>query len=177
MFVPNTGKHCPPPKRRKTINAVNESTPDKGQSKTYTIDGIDDGEGMNLQNISPINQKVNPARLGADTHKSASFHVALFGQIQNIRKCYGCGSVFTAVHRKQPHDLILKSFGHRRYTNKDGVQMNSRIIQACYYHLNLNCTRRIEPRMELSDIIVHAEIRQFLTDVHKTYLLQFGIQC
>ena len=42
--------------------------------------------------------------------------------------------------------------------------------------MNLNCARKIVPLMELVDILVHVEIRQHLTDVHKKFLQQFGVK-
>jgi len=105
-----------------------------------------------------------------------AFHLTLFGVIKNVKRCYGCGKAFSRQHLKSPHDLILKHFCHRQYRNKDGVEVVSPMSQAAYFHLNLDCARKIEPNMEREDIIVHSEIRQKLTEKHKQLLVGFGIK-
>jgi hypothetical protein len=80
------------------------------------------------------------------------------------------------LHKKVPHDLILKYFCKRQYLNKDGVRVTTPSQQACYFHLNLDCARKVEPRMELTDIIIHSEIREFLTERYIQFLAQFGVK-
>lgn len=180
-FVPTTGRNCPPPphKRRKTCKGVKANVQRKrdGVANSATFDYDDDKVHVNLHNKVHNNSSAPSTSFSTKSHKSGSFHVGLFGQIQNLLKCSGCGNSFTAVHRKPPHDLILKNFHYRRYINKSGVQVKSPHLPAAYYHLKLNCTRRVEPRMELSDIIVHDELLQLLTNGHKQLLMQFGVQC
>jgi hypothetical protein len=78
--------------------------------------------------------------------------------------------------QKEPHDLILKYFCRREYTNKEGVKVLTPSPQACYFHFNLDCARKTEPRMECTDIIVHDEMRQCLTRKHRKFLLNFGVR-
>lgn len=160
-YVPLNGRHCPPVKRRKYLQQqprVNEKT--KTTKRNPEVD-------ISLSHKKKCMRKT--------TKQSTTFHVVLFNKVANLKRCYGCGKVFSAVHRKPPHDLILKNYCHRQYINKQGVPAASPNTQACYYHLNLNCTRRIEPNMELTDIIVHSEIKEMLTEGHRNLLETFGI--
>jgi len=103
------------------------------------------------------------------------FHITFFGIVTNLKKCYGCGTAFNAKHTKPPHDIILKYFCRRQYTNKQGANAIARNMQAAYFHLNLDCARKVEPLMELTDIILHSEVRDCLTEKHKELLVQFGV--
>lgn len=104
------------------------------------------------------------------------FHIILFASIINLRKCYGCGKHFKDKHKHEPHDVILKHYCHRRYKNKDGIYTMSKELQAAYFHMKLDCTRKVEPHMELSDVIIHEEVLGDLSDGHKAVLLKFGVR-
>ena len=97
-------------------------------------------------------------------------------EVKNLKKCYGCGLAFTAKHTKPPHDMILKTFCYRKFKNKDGLDAISPKQQAAYCHFNVDCARKIAPRMEISNIILHSEVRELLTPVHTKYLMQFGVK-
>lgn len=103
------------------------------------------------------------------------FQVVLFESVVNLKKCYGCGKVFRTMYTKPPRNLVLKHFCHRKYLNKDGVEVTSKQLQAAYFHLNLNCTRKCKPDMEVCDIVIHNETMELLTAKHKDLLKQFGV--
>ena len=103
------------------------------------------------------------------------FHLVLYSQVRNLKMCYGCGKAFTDKFKTAPNDLILKHFCHRKYKDKKGNMKISKEPQAAYFHLKLDCTRKLSPCMELSDIILHEEIRSNLSDDHINLLKNFGL--
>jgi hypothetical protein len=159
-YVPTKGRHCPPLKRRKCLQQSIISEKTKHNKRNQEV-------GICLSLKKKYVKKV--------TLKSITFNVVLFSKVAHLKRCYGCGKMFSAVHRKPPYDRLLKNFCHRTYNNKQGVPVTSPNSQACYYHMNLNCTRRIEPNVELTDIIVHSEMKEFLTEGHRKLLEKFGI--
>jgi hypothetical protein len=48
-------------------------------------------------------------------------------------------------------------------------------LQAAYFHLNLNCIRKVLPEMELEHIIIHAEVVATLDDGQRRVLKKFGL--
>ena len=103
------------------------------------------------------------------------FTLFFYGNTKNVKKCYGCKADFKAVHTKPPNDLIMKHFCRRQYLNKEAVSVLSPNVQAAYCHFNLDCARKIQPHMERSDILLHNEIRDSLTENHKKFLMTYGI--
>ena len=101
-------------------------------------------------------------------------HVVMFGTITNLKKCYGCGSKFSNKHKTAPHNLLLQHFCKRKFI-KDKQEVESHNTQAVYFHLNLNCGRKVLPSLEVKDVIVHDEIRDILTKEQKNVLEKFGI--
>lgn len=104
------------------------------------------------------------------------FHVILSGTIFNLKRCYGCGKEFKTKYKTEPHDVILKHYCHRRYKDKNGNFVLSTQLQAAYFHLRLDCTRKVDPQMELRDVIIHGEIADALTTQHKDVLRKFGVR-
>ena len=100
--------------------------------------------------------------------------IVLFGSITNLKKCYGCGKAFSKKQQKTPNDVIIKNFCNRKYF-KAGKEVLSHNVQAAYFHLNLNCVRKMFPKLETEDIIVHDEQRSKLTEERIFVLLNFGI--
>lgn len=74
-----------------------------------------------------------------------------------------------------PNDVILKHFCHRRYRDGDGKFTETKSLKAAYFHLKLDCVRKVVPQMELSHVIINDEISQVLTDGHKKLLQKFGL--
>jgi hypothetical protein len=151
-FVPKTGTHRPPDtKKRKSVLAVHQK-----------------GLAHQPNSSNRPSQKSAPEKID-------HFHITFFGKVKNLKKCYGCGLAFTKKHTKPPHDLLLKTFCHRQYKNKEGVNTMSPKRQAVYCHFNLDCARKIEPRMEATNIILHAEVREAITPLHIHFLMRFGV--
>lgn len=72
--------------------------------------------------------------------------------------------------------MILKHFCHREYKNDQGKIVQSPTVQAAYFHLKLDCARKVVTNMELSDIIIiHDEMKKSLSTGHKETLRKFGL--
>ena len=78
-------------------------------------------------------------------------------------------------HRNAPKDMVLRHYCLRTYKNKKGMQKKSKEPTAAYFHLKLDCARRIVPDMEISDIVIHDEIMAHLSPGHKDVLTKFGL--
>ena len=82
----------------------------------------------------------------------------------HVTKCYGCGREYNEKFRQPPNDIILKRFDHRVYTSpKSKVKKRTANLQNTYFHLNIECVRRICPTYELKDILIHDESLKQLT--------------
>jgi hypothetical protein len=164
-FLPVTGRHRPPEKKR-------------NQKQRLLVGGADNSLTVNRHRQNVAKNVVKKAKQHSATavkEKSVFFHLVLFSSISNLKKCYGCGQIFKAGHKKPPRDLILKHFCHRRYKKKDGVEGVSRTPQAAYFHLQLDCARKVVATMEKTDILIHDEVKEKLTVQHKLHLKRFGI--
>ena len=98
----------------------------------------------------------------------------IFSQVTNLKKCYGCNKNFSKIYKKEPKDMVLQLFCKRKYV-KDGKERTSKNLQAAYFHMNLNCIRKIEPDIETDVILVHHEVRKLLTAKHVELARKFGI--
>ena len=79
--------------------------------------------------------------------------------------------------RNPPNDLILKRFDFRKYVSPlSKQQKRSSTLQSTYFHLNKDCVRRIFPRFEVNDIIIHEETTQQLSVGHKSILQKMGLE-
>jgi len=171
IFVPKKGRHRPPEKRRKLAAPVTLGRQGTRQKQVTLTTETSNDRSDNDDAITKIGNKDRTAPA-----KCEPFHITLFGTIPNIKKCYGCKAIFKGVNKKAPNDLILKHFCRRSYFNKEGVYVLTPNTQAAYFHFNLDCARKIQPRMERSDILLHSEIRECLTEKHKQFLTKFGIE-
>lgn len=151
-FVPKTGRHRPP---------------DAKKAKS-TMARRQPGLEKQIKCNKGSSSKTAPEKINV-------FHIALFGKVKNLKKCYGCGITFNKKHTKPPHDMVLKTFYYRQFKNKEGVDAISPKRQV-YCHFNVVCARKIEPRMEINNIILHEEVREVLTQLHTNFLLHFGIK-
>ena len=70
--------------------------------------------------------------------------------------------------------MVLQLFCKRKYV-KDGEEQTSKNLQAAYFHMNLNCIRKIEPDIETDVILVHHEVRKLLTAKNVELARKFGI--
>ena len=48
-------------------------------------------------------------------------------------------------------------------------------LQAAYFHLNINCIRKVVPNMELRHIVVNDGVKEHLSDEQKMVLRKFGL--
>jgi hypothetical protein len=112
---------------------------------------------------------------GANAETVQPLHLAFFSGVTNLKVCYGCKKQFADKYKKKPHNIILKHFCRRSYKDKEGVTKQSKTLQAAYFHLNMDCVRKVVPHAEVTDVIVHEEIKRRLTEGHKKFIQQFGI--
>lgn len=133
-FIPKSGKHRPPNRRPKSVV--------RGQRQSVSAC---EGTIKLANKIIRTSAKRRKAVIAAKSQKQ--FQVVLFESVVNLKKCYGCGKVFCTMYTKPPRNLVLKHFCHRKYLNKDGVEVTSKQLQTAYFHLNLNCTRKCKPDM------------------------------
>ena len=103
------------------------------------------------------------------------FHLIQFHSVINLKKCYGCGKIFKDKYKNNPHDIIFKHFLHRKYKNAEGIYITSRHLQAAYFHLKFDCVRKVVPRMETGDIIIHKELKDNLSEGHIKILEKIGV--
>lgn len=83
--------------------------------------------------------------------------------------------MFIGKYKKPPNDLILKYYCRRKFIDGQGIESVANNVSGTYFHLNLNCTRKIVPNMEVEDITVHSEVKRMITGGHKQLLLNFGL--
>jgi len=106
-FVRSTGRHRPPEKRRKTAKEVSRKAKSRRRDDAHVVPDDDNEVVVNWQ----LKKMMNVAKWGQKAgdrtslkNKCKPFHVALFGAVQNLKKCYGCRNVFTTKHTKPSHD-------------------------------------------------------------------------
>ena len=102
------------------------------------------------------------------------FHVTFFASVINLKKCYGCGKNFKEKYKREPYDVILKHYCHRKYRTPDGKDRMTDLT-AAYFHLKMDCARIVQPMTELTDIIINNEVLNALSEGQKSQLRKFGI--
>jgi hypothetical protein len=124
----------------------------------------------------PNGQRKNTRKIQQESSQAdPKFHLIFYSTVSNLKRCYGCQSAFKAIYKRPPHDIIVKHFCHRTYKNVDGIVTRSKNLQTAYFHMNLNCMRKIVPDMELRDIIIHDDVHLHLSDGHRNVLSKFGL--
>lgn len=100
---------------------------------------------------SPAADRPSVAVLPKKTSDSTlKFNVVQLTLLPTVQVCYGCGSKFTMKYRKPPHDLILRTYCNRRYTDKSGLQKVSSKLTAAYCHLKMTCVQKIQPSVQVN---------------------------
>ena len=112
---------------------------------------------------------------GPDKSERLHFHLAFYHMVLNLKRCYGCKKEFSDRNKKPPNDVIIKHFCHRVYKNANGVETITKNLQAAYFHLNLNCIRKVVPNMELRHILINDDVKEHLSVEHKMVLRKFGL--
>ena len=108
--------------------------------------------------------------------KQQPFHLTFIAGL--IKKCYGCGQEFSSHNRKSSNDVILKRFDYREYINPLTKLKNESVsLPNTYYHLNADCARKVVPTFEMTNIIIHDEIKKSLSPEHITVLNNLNITC
>ena len=82
-------------------------------------------------------------------------------------------------YSKAPRDVIIRKFLYRTYTDRiTGVKKKSSTKSAAYFHLNMDCVRKVAPAANIRDIMVHDEVRPILVgdEDRQSVLRTFGIE-
>ena len=96
--------------------------------------------------------------------------VFIFG---NISMCYGCHSKYNK-DLGPPYDLCIQHGENRQYTQHG--EQHSRFGNA-YYHVNLDCVRRVWTSFTPSMLLIEPQLDQRFTDVHRAFLNNFLGMC
>ena len=68
----------------------------------------------------------------------------------------------------------MHRFMQRQYTDKK-TGLTSPVVSAIYFHLNLNCLQKVSHQINASNIFVHEEVWQDLTEERLARLGSFGL--
>jgi len=203
-FLPTSGIHRPPTKRRKVKNTtkIAPSAPISSNSQPVAAHVTSDVQRQPKR--KRITKRINPANPSTDAPSKAvssncvpsncdascdvsshcvlpsscvpcdsseMFHVTLRIAHPMVKKCYGCERAI-----KCGHDILLEHFCHRQFYKKSsGTRCVTPMKTAAYFHLNLQCVRKIKATMELCHVLVHDEVRAKLTADQVQNLKKFGL--
>ena len=96
---------------------------------------------------------------------------------KNVSKCYGCGGNFYQNgYPAPPNDLLVVSKTQRKFFDPLTKQLlKSPQLQNVYFHFNYVCISSHDNMFTPQSIIVCDNIKPFLTDIHRSVLISFGI--
>lgn len=89
---------------------------------------------------------------------------------KKVTTCYGCKVKFTPSLRTAPKNLILQMMIHKDRPDMHGNWVKSHLKSWGYFHLNINCIRRINTRLEWSDVYLNQETKEKLQVSHIQHL-------
>jgi len=108
------------------------------------------------------------------TSAHLGYHLCIKGAA--VKSCYGCKRSFAQCYSKPPKDIIIRRFMQRQYKDgKTGVMMKSPRKSAAYFHMNINCLRKVTPHVNVKDVFVHEEIWPYLTGQRGARVKEFGL--
>ena len=94
-----------------------------------------------------------------------------------VKSCYGCKQTFADCYSKPPKDVIIRRFMMRQYKDKKtGLVTKSSKVSAAYFHLNMDCIRKVTPRVNMKDLFIHDEVWPHLNQERLTRLQKLGLQ-
>ena len=107
------------------------------------------------------------------TSAHLGYHLCLKGAA--VKSCYGCKQSFAQCYSQPPKDIIVRRFVQRQYKDmKTGLMMKSR-KSAAYFHLNINCLRKVTAHVNVKDVFVHDEMWPHLTGQRRARVKEFGL--
>jgi len=94
-----------------------------------------------------------------------------------VKSCYGCKKRFADCYNRPPRDIIIRRLMHGNYTgvNVGGTMKRSRKSSAAYFHLNMDCIRKVTASVNVTDIVVHDEVWSLLFGERICRLHDFGM--
>ena len=93
-----------------------------------------------------------------------------------VKTCYGCKQRFAQCYNRPPKDIIIRRFMHRRYKDHEtGTYKRASKSTATYFHLNMDCIRKVTSSSNVKDIIVHDEVWPLLFGERVNRLRTFGM--
>ncbi len=107
------------------------------------------------QPTSPVTVKNSPEHSIPDPKP---FHVKFFRSIINLKICYGCKKIVQRYIQKAAERFNIATFCYRMYKDKYGNNCCTKYLTSTYFHMKLDCVRKIAPRMEISDIVINEEV-------------------
>jgi len=112
----------------------------------------------------------SPQRAAANS----SYHLWL--KRPAVKTCYGCKQRFADCYNRPPKDIIIRRFMHRKYTDSHiSTIKRARKSSAAYFHLNMDCIRKVTSSANVTDIVVHDEVWSLLLGKHVSRLQDFGM--
>jgi hypothetical protein len=162
VYVPSSGIHRPPSK---------PPAKEKGKriGKKQSKKAVEEQE--RLANKQVVDSKsTDDVESNTPARVVDKFHIVLQKHHQLVKKCYGCKGIVTPKK-----EIILQNFCQREYFERSKMaNCLSPNKQAVYFHLNLDCIRKVYPTMEISDVVLHDEVRSELSSNNFSVLAKFG---
>ena len=95
-----------------------------------------------------------------------------------IKKCYGCGGIFSETERENPFDIIIKHLEIRPRFNKDNREWyipSSKEKSNAYYHLKADCIKTVHKKFSMNQVTVPLTTQIGLSDNHKRVMQLAGL--
>ncbi len=86
-----------------------------------------------------------------------------------IKKCYGCGKIYTPAMFNPPNDLVIRRLDFRQYM-KEGQLITNAVAQNTYYHLSVACVQRRFPKFSSDLVTVNKDLESRFLPEHKLLL-------
>jgi len=93
-----------------------------------------------------------------------------------LRTCYGCKQRFAECYSIPPKDIIIRRFMRRAYKDSQtGTTKRATRMSATYFHLNMDCVRKVTSSANVKDIMVHDEVWPLLIGERVSRVQKFGM--
>ena len=94
-----------------------------------------------------------------------------------MKSCYGCRKRFAECYNRPPRDIIIRRLMHENYrgVHVGGTIKKSRKSSAAYFHLDMDCIRKVTASANVTDIVVHEEVWSLLFGERIRRLQEFGM--
>jgi len=135
------------------------------------------GRQPDAEHVSSISAAITSSATSGRQEKATRHGYHLWMKSPAVTWCYGCRRRFADRYSKPPRDVIIRRFMNRRYEDKKtGIVKKSSKVSATYFHLNMNCVRKVTPCVNIKDLFVHDEVWPHLTGERVSILQKFGLE-